>query len=202
MTTTDVVELVKQAKEGSSEAFAKLYDMHLDRVYAYVVRRVGDRALAEDLTSDVFMNALRRISRFTPERSSSFIAWLLTIARNRVTDHYKSARFRMESSVAETFDRPSSAPTPEARVVSQVDVTRLHTAIARMRPEQAEVLQLRFLEQLDVSEVAAVMGKKEPAIRALQYRALKSLAALLADEGSVPRNRHRNDAISLGGVDR
>ncbi len=182
----EVVEQVRLAQEGSAHAFALLYDRYVDQVFAYVYHRVGHRQTAEDLVGDVFLRALRRISTFKWQ-GVDFGAWLMTIARNRVHDHFKSARFRLEATVEEVFDTPVDHGTdnPEQALLSADLTQQVHDAIRQLKGEQAEVLYLRFIQHLNVAETAAVMGKTDGAIKALQYRALKSLAKLMP-EGLVP----------------
>jgi RNA polymerase sigma-70 factor (ECF subfamily) len=182
----DVVEQVRLAQEGSATAFAQLYDRYVDQMYGYVYHRVGHRQTAEDLVSDVFLRALRRIGSFKWQ-GVDFGAWLMTIARNRVHDHFKSARFRLESTVEEVFDTPVSGgyDDPEQALLSADLTQQVHDAIRQLKGEQAEVLYLRFIQHLNVSETAAAMGKTDGAIKALQYRALRSLAKLLP-EGVTP----------------
>jgi RNA polymerase sigma-70 factor (ECF subfamily) len=182
----DIVEQVRLAQEGSAHAFALLYDRYVDQIFAYVYHRVGHRQTAEDLVGDVFLRALRRISTFKWQ-GVDFGAWLMTIARNRVHDHFKSARFRLESSVDEVFDSPveHTPDNPEQALLSADLTQQVHDAIRQLKGEQAEVLYLRFIQHLNVAETASVMGKTDGAIKALQYRALKSLAKLMP-EGLLP----------------
>jgi RNA polymerase sigma-70 factor, ECF subfamily len=174
---SEVIEQVRLAQEGSAQAFALLYDRYVDQIFGYVYHRVGHRQTAEDLVGDVFLRALRRISTFTWQ-GVDFGAWLMTIARNRVHDHFKSARFRLEATVEEIFDSPEHNPEddPEHPVLSADTARQVREALAQLNGEQAEVLYLRFLQHLSVAETAAVMGKSEGAVKALQYRALKSLS--------------------------
>jgi RNA polymerase sigma-70 factor, ECF subfamily len=178
----DVVEQVRMAQEGSAHAFALLYDRYVDQIFGYVYHRVGHRQTAEDLVSDVFLRALRRISTFKWQ-GVDFGAWLMTIARNRVHDHFKSAKFRLEATVEEVFDTPvqNSDDNPEQALLSSDLTQQVHDAIRQLKGEQAEVLYLRFIQHLNVAETAAVMGKTDGAIKALQYRALKSLAKLVPE---------------------
>jgi RNA polymerase sigma-70 factor, ECF subfamily len=174
----EVVKLVREAQDGNAHAFSLLYDRYIDKVYRYCVHRVGDAETAEDLTADVFMRALRRIGSFSWQ-GKDFGAWLVTIARNRCHDHFKSAKFRMEHAVAEVYD---SAPAPSydadhSRGLELADLrAEVHAALAKLKSDQAEVLYHRFLEGRDVEQTAQIMGRNEGAIRALQYRALKALA--------------------------
>ena len=174
----EIVEHVLAAQEGNAYSFSVLYDAYVDKVYAYCYHRVGNAQTAEDLTADVFMRALRRIGTFTWQ-GKDFGAWLITIARNRCHDHFKSARFRMESAVAEVYDRvdhPLDDAKPEAELERNELRAAVHEALGKLKDEHAEVLYHRFLQGEDVETTARIMNKKGPAIRALQYRALKALA--------------------------
>lgn len=174
----EIIKLVEGAQNGSAQSFSVLYDRYVDKVYAYCYHRVGDAQTAEDLTADVFLRALKRINSFS-WKGKDFGAWLITIARNRCHDHFKSSRFRLESSVAEVHE--SAMPKtedggPERSMELQDLRTQVHQAMRQLRSEQAEVLYHRFLQGYDVQTTAEIMGKKAGAIRALQYRALKALS--------------------------
>lgn len=171
--------LVLRAKTGDSEAFGMLYDRYLDLVYRYVYFRVGSHALAEDLTSETFLRALRGIADYTWQ-GRDFGAWLMTIARNLVTDHYKSGRNRLEVTTAEVFDTPLDGRyIPENAVVTNMVNERVMQAIKQLGAEQQECVILRFLHGMSLAETALIMGKKSGAIKALQFRAIKSLARAL-----------------------
>lgn len=174
----DVVANVEAAKNGSAFAFALLYDAYVDQVYAYIHRRVGHTQTAEDLTSDVFMRALKRIDSFTWQ-GKDFGAWLVTIARNLVADHFKSGRYRLEVCTAELIEPDRHEEGPERTVLDSMTNRTLLLAVKRLGSEQQECVVLRFLHGLSVAETALVMGKKPGAIKALQYRAVRSLARML-----------------------
>jgi RNA polymerase sigma-70 factor (ECF subfamily) len=178
----EIVEQVRLAQDGSTHAFAVLYDRYVDQIFGFVYHRVGHRQTAEDIVSDVFLRALRRIDSFSWQ-GVDFGAWLMTIARNRCHDHFKSARFRLDASVAEVFDSPVRDPhlDPEHRAVTDELSRQIHDALRKLKGEQAEVLYLRFIQHLNVAETAAVMGKTDGAVKALQYRALKSLAKVIPE---------------------
>jgi RNA polymerase sigma-70 factor (ECF subfamily) len=173
-----VVELVERAQAGESEAFGRLYDHYSDTVYRYIYYRVGSRATAEDLTSETFLRALRRIGTFTWQ-GRDFGAWLVTIARNLVADHFKSSRFRLEVTTGEMLDANEVAPSPEQSVLESLSNAALLEAVRKLNPQQQECVTLRFLQGLSVAETARIMGKNEGAIKTLQYRAVRTLARLL-----------------------
>jgi RNA polymerase sigma-70 factor (ECF subfamily) len=178
-----IMALVELAQEGDGEAFAQLYDNYLDTVYRYIYYRVSSKALAEDLTQETFLRALRRISTFTWQ-GRDFGAWLVTIARNLVADHFKSSRFRLEVTIADmvaTEGAAESAESPEGVVLRSLTNAALLAAVKRLNPQQQECLVLRFLQGLSVAETAKIMGKNEGAIKTLQYRAVRTLAQLLPE---------------------
>lgn len=175
----EVISIVERAKEGDGSAFAELYDRYVDRVYRFALYRLGgDQALAEDITSEVFLRALRKIKGFTwQERDIG--AWLLTIARNLVLDHFKSGRFRLEVLGAESPPEREEVVDAEDEALSKVSQAALYRAISQLGTEQQEVVYWRFLQGYSVAEAAAAMGKTQGAIKALQYRAVKALYKLV-----------------------
>lgn len=181
---TEVWTLVERAQAGEAEAFGLLYDRYVDTVFRFVYFRVGNRQLAEDLTSDTFLRALKRIGSFTWQ-GRDLGAWLVTIARNLVADHFKSGRYRLEVTTGDVLDadREDRGPegSPEAAVVEHITNVALLTAVKQLNPEQQECIVLRFLQGFSVAETARAMGKNEGAIKALQYRAVRALARLLPD---------------------
>jgi RNA polymerase sigma-70 factor (ECF subfamily) len=181
---TAVWLLVERAQAGDAEAFGLIYDRYFDTVFRFVYFRVGNRQLAEDLTSDTFLRALKRIGSFTWQ-GRDLGAWLVTIARNLVADHFKSGRYRLEVTTGEVLDaeRAESGPegSPESAVVDHVTNVALLKAVKQLNPEQQECIVLRFLQGFSVAETAQSMGKNEGAIKALQYRAVRTLARLLPD---------------------
>jgi RNA polymerase sigma-70 factor, ECF subfamily len=170
-------DIVLRARAGESDAFGVLYDRYVDLVYRFVYYRVGTHALAEDLTSETFLRALRRMSVFTWQ-GKDFGAWLVTIARNLVLDHYKSSRHRLEICTADLLDDDRWEEGPERAVLESFTHRALLSAVRELGSEQRECLVLRFLHGLSVAETAEVMGKNTGAIKALQYRATRSLARL------------------------
>jgi RNA polymerase sigma-70 factor (ECF subfamily) len=183
-TTSDsrrMMDLVERAQSGEAEAFGCLYDHYSDTVYRYIYYRVGGRATAEDLTSETFLRALRRIGTFTWQ-GRDFGAWLVTIARNLVADHFKSSRFRLEVTTGEMLDANEVERSPEESVLESLANSALLEAVRKLNPQQQECVTLRFLQGLSVAETARVMGKNEGAIKTLQYRAVRTLARLLPDD--------------------
>ncbi|MCZ2827909.1 sigma-70 family RNA polymerase sigma factor [Modestobacter sp. VKM Ac-2986] len=176
----DVWELVRRTQDGDAEAFGQLYDRYVDVVHRFLSARVGDRATAEDFTSETFVRALRRIDSLSFQ-GRDVGAWLVTIARNIVLDHVKSSRFRLEVPTADMRDADRATEGPEDAVLQRLTNAALFAGIAQLSEDQRVCLALRFLQGLSVAETAAAMGRKEGAVKALQHRAVRRLAALLPE---------------------
>jgi len=180
--------LVDLARSGDCDAFGLLYDHYNGTVFRFLYYRVGSHSLAEDLTSETFFRALRSMSGFKWQ-GRDFGAWLITIARNLVADHFKSGRYRLEVTTGDVLDadREDRGPegSPEAAVVDHITNVALLTAVKQLNPEQQECIVLRFLQGLSVAETAEVMGRSEGAIKQLQLRAVRALAKLLPEPAEL-----------------
>jgi RNA polymerase sigma-70 factor (ECF subfamily) len=182
---SDSWDLVHAAQDGDRAAFAKLYDRYVDVVFRYVLFRVGDRELAEDVTSETFLRALRRITSVTYQ-GRDVGAWFVTIARNLVLDHVKSSRFRLEVTTAEIDDPGRVEAGPEQEVLSNLTRSVLLDCVRQLGNDQRECIVLRFLQGLSVAETAVIMARNEGAVKALQHRAVRRLAQLLPSELRQP----------------
>ena len=178
-----VMDIVARAQGGDADAFGELYDRYVDVVYRYIYYRVSNVSLAEDLTSETFIRALRRITSYTWQ-GRDFGAWLVTIARNLIADHFKSGRYRLEVATSDLVEAGADGREegPENEVLTAITNDALLEAVKSLGAEQQECISLRFLQGMSVAETAAIMGKNEGAIKALQYRAVKSLSRLLPED--------------------
>jgi RNA polymerase sigma-70 factor (ECF subfamily) len=165
--------LLVEAAQKDPARFAELYESNFERVYAYVVRRVGDRAETEDLTSEVFHHALANLRRFE-WRGIPFAAWLFRIAANLISDRWQ--RMGREN----VADEPEQIESAAACGVEFEEVERratLFRLVDTLPVEQRRVVVLRFVEQKSIKEVAREIRKTEGAVKQLQFRALTSLRA-------------------------
>ncbi|HVK26082.1 MAG TPA: sigma-70 family RNA polymerase sigma factor [Actinokineospora sp.] len=174
-------DLVHAAQAGDTHAFGQLYDRYVDMVFRYVLFRVGDRELAEDVTSETFLRALRRITSVSYQ-GRDVGAWFVTIARNLVLDHVKSSRFRLEITTPEIRDSERVEAGPEQQVMTRVTRDALLTCVDQLGDDQRECIVLRFLQGMSVAETAVIMNRNEGAVKALQHRAVRRLAQLLPSE--------------------
>lgn len=174
-------QLVSRARARDHEAFTELYRLYYERIYRHVRLKVHSPVDAEDITSNVFLNAWRTIDQFIPRRESSFAAWLYSIAHNGVIDRLR--RFRDEMSLDISDKHPAAhatEPGPESQIEGQLAIDELYAALETLTPEQREVVLLRFVEGLSAREVGDIMGKNEGAVRGMQFRAIDSLRRALA----------------------
>ena len=171
--------LLIEAAQQDPARFADLYEINFDRVYAYVVKRVGNRAETEDLTSEVFHQALANLKRFE-WRGIPFAAWLFRIAANLIADRWQ----RSGREVADDAGQIESALIKSGKVspaeIEEVERrATLFRLVDTLPVEQRRVVVLRFVEQKSIKEVAREIRKTEGAVKQLQFRALSSLRARL-----------------------
>lgn len=176
-----IVALVELAQSGDSEAFGQLYDHYADQIFRYVYYRVGERTLAEDLTGDAFVRALRALPRFTWQ-GTDFGAWLTTIARNLITDHYKSSRTKREIVADELPETNDTRSGPEQAAIANDAHDALIRAMQDLPDDQRECLTSRFILERSIAETAAIMGRSPGAIKQLQLRAIRALARTIPGE--------------------
>lgn len=182
MERVDEQRLLKRAKHGDPDAFAALYQAHVQAIFRYIASRVNDNHLAEDLTGDVFAKALQGLSQYQ-DQGKPFIAWLYRIAHARVVDHYRrSGRRGFDGDIDEDTILSDPLEIDEAMDRGQV-AQLLRAAIADLTADQQQVVVLRFMEGHRIEVVAQLMGKQPNAIKALQHRALRTLAKRLEKAG-------------------
>ena len=162
--------LLIEAAQREPSRFAELYEQNFDRVYVYIARRVGDRATAEDLTADVFHQALAHLPRFE-WRGVPFAAWLLRIASNAIVDHAQRA--------ARERRLPDPDDPPEVSLEDVQHRARLFQLVKELPEDQRRVITMRFAEQRSISEVGHALGRSDGAVKQLQLRALQNLRARL-----------------------
>jgi RNA polymerase sigma-70 factor (ECF subfamily) len=168
--------LVLRAIDKDAAAFADLYDRHVVRVYRHIFYLVGDATQAEDLTAQTFLKAWEAIGRYK-EKGAPIVAWLLRIGHNLTVSYLRSKRDH--GALEETLIDQKLHRNPEEALEQSTDEDSVRDAILRLRDEQRQVIILRFVEELDYREVAAVIGKSVPAVRVIQHRALGNLRKIM-----------------------
>jgi RNA polymerase sigma-70 factor, ECF subfamily len=171
--------LLVEAAQKDPSRFADLYEANFERVYAFVEGRVRNRAEAEDITSDVFHKALANLSNFE-WRGAPFAAWLFRIAANVIAD--RSLRFARERGMPKTDDPPDTAEPADIERAEQR--ARLFRRVNSLPPSQRRVVNLRFVDEKSIREIAHEMGKSEGAVKQLQFRALGTLRSQMENQRS------------------
>jgi RNA polymerase sigma-70 factor (ECF subfamily) len=176
-----MIALVEMARGGDTEAFGQLYDRYQSSVYRFVYYRVGSIAVAEDLTSETFFRALRSMGTFQWQ-GKDFGAWLMTIARNLTTDHFKAGRTRLEYTTDDMTAHDGTTEATESSVLESLTNQTLLGALTTLPHEQQECLIMRFLQGLSLAETALVLGRSTGAVKQLQLRGVRNLAKSLPEE--------------------
>ena len=171
-------DLINRAQQGDIDVISALYEHYHLSVFRYLYYRVGDRQTAEDLTSEVFLRMLRFIGGFHPP-SSTFQSWLFQIARNLATDHFRKTGKQNYVPLEENLTMPHEDldTTVDRRLTNE----GLRQALTKLTDDQRDVVVLRFVAGMPITEVAQALNKSEDAIKGLQYRALIALRGILAE---------------------
>lgn len=170
--------LIRQAQQGKQSALAAIYEQYYDTIYTYIYFRVLDDFLAQDLTAEVFVRLVAHIQSFS-YRQQSLLAWLYTIARNLVTDHFRTNGSRVMLPLHDELVDYGRDPDDAAHLhLAQ----QLAQAMTSLTEEQRQIILLRFVEGRRLQEVARQLGKSEGAVKALQHRALVTLRRTLVKE--------------------
>ncbi|MFJ2432919.1 sigma-70 family RNA polymerase sigma factor [Streptomyces anulatus] len=176
-------ELLALARSGDREAFATLYNEHHAKVSRYIRGRVRDVHLVEDLVSETFLRALRRIETFTWQ-GREFAAWLVTIAKNLINDHFKAMRTRMEVAIGDALNAEAVSTSAEddgLRDLAAFEAAEtVHAALLVLTPEQYGAIQYRYLGELSVPETAALMRRTPGSVKQLTHRGIASMRRRLA----------------------
>jgi len=186
----DEDRLLARARHGDRRAIAEIYERYFDALYQFIRWRVDDPAVAEDLTSDVFIKFLIAVQGPNAP-ADSLRGWLFRVARNSLYDHYQ--RPFSTTSLDEALPLAADADT-EAQLMRAMDIERVQQALRMLAVDQQEVLILRFGQMLNLEATAESMGKSVSAIKSLQFRAINSLRqALHIAEGKAAYGEQRAD---------
>ncbi len=162
---------VERAKTDPT-AFGELYDRYSARIYRFVRSRIHDDGLAEDVTADVFMSALRGIKNYQ-DQGRPFSCWLYRIAANAVASHYRNRRPQL--SLDDAIAVPALETDPADEVVARDRARAVWQAIDRLPPQQRAAMILKFSDDLTMEDIGAVLGKSSAAAKLLIYRAVQRL---------------------------
>jgi RNA polymerase sigma-70 factor (ECF subfamily) len=175
-------EIVQRAQRLDQRALAWLYECYYPRVYSYILLQLGDAQQAEDIASETMLKMLEALPRYK-FRGVPFSAWVFRIARNCLIDHRRRRGRRVEVRLDTVAEAQAQDPSPAARAEMSESYEKLRRALAQLTDEQRQVVILKFVQGLDNRTIAKVLGRREGAIKSLQYRALQALKRILQQEG-------------------
>lgn len=177
-------KLIQAAQRGNDQAFAELYDAHVDAIYRYMLYRVENSEVARDLTSEVFLRVVEGFSEYQ-SRDIPFRAWLYRIAHARTIDYYR--RSKSNSRHADNIEdlNLKSEEDVEDSVAAKFEQQLVLEALGILTPDQQQVLLLRFIESYNVQETATILGKSISAVKVLQHRAIQALGRELRRRGTI-----------------
>ncbi len=172
----DLKSIVQKAIGGDETAFRQLYETYVERVYRHIRYRVDSNSDAEDLTQQVFIKAWKAIRRYR-QTESPFVGWLLTIAHNTVVDYYRLKK----PEIFLTFDVIDTKRSNDPAQFAEAEFTRkeIRQAIIKLKKIQQQVILMRYMEGFSYSEIAALTGKKEGAVRAIMHHGLKKMKSIM-----------------------
>lgn len=172
--TTEDDRLLVEAAQADPARFVEVYERYIDRIYAFVSRRTANRAAAEDITSQVFEQALRTIGHFE-WRGVPVSAWLFRIASNALADHWRER-------ARDAHEAPPDVP--DSRDHEDIDRRiALYQHVERLPDLQRQVIRMRFVEEQSIRDVAAALDRSEGAVKQLQLRALENLRKSMGGHG-------------------
>jgi RNA polymerase sigma-70 factor (ECF subfamily) len=162
----DEIDLVNRAKKDPN-AFGELYDRHFHQLYRFVYSRVREQATAEDVTSEVFVKALRGIGRYQ-DTGRPFSAWLYQIAVNAVNDRYRSTR--PVEDIDQQIGLAAGGPALEELALQHEEIRRIWASVEKLPATQRTAMVLKFQEDMKIDDIAAVMGRSPGAVKLLLHR--------------------------------
>ena len=190
-----IVDLVTGCQRGETAALETLYDLYADRLYRYLLARVGNTDEAADLTTELFLRVIKSIGGFRLNRdqpAATVSGWLYRIAANLAAEHYRSQRRASAEALDDSLPDLGEAGDPAAAAEQREELQQLAAAMATLSEDQRLVLTGKFVESMSNVEVALWLGKSEGAVKSLQHRALQSLARVmrppkLPEQGTMQR---------------
>lgn len=171
--------IIKEAVKGKSSAFGTLFEHYQPAIYRFVLVKVGRREDAEDITHQVFLAAWQNIKNYRYQ-GHPFSSWLYQIARNQVVDHYRAKKNEtsLEKMDPEYFVLPATATFD---LSLKLDIEKVRKAIGKLKSDYQDIIVFRFIEELSLKEIAAMLHKSEGAVKLMQHRAIKELQRIIND---------------------
>jgi RNA polymerase sigma-70 factor (ECF subfamily) len=164
--------LIEQAKTDD-QAFGILYDFYFSRIYYFILKRVGQKEIAEDIVSTIFLKVFTGLKKFQPKNEYSFSSWLYRIATNNLTDYYRHQGKQKIVNIENIIEPVDDRQDLETQVMNDVDKELVRKILNDLSPRVQEILQLKFYGELSNLEIAVVLKTTPGNAGVLIYRALK-----------------------------
>lgn len=162
----------------TTDEFSQIYEMYFNRVYKYICYRINNHYEAEDLCSQVFETVITKYHTFSEEKAR-FDVWLFAIARNTVTDYFRSRKKRFHFSLDSITELILSKPSPEELAIRDDEHQAMFQAMAKLRDKERNIIAMKFAAGLKNSEIAELMGVSESNIGVVVYRIINKLRKYL-----------------------
>lgn len=175
------IEILKEIRSGNYNEFSKLYNKYFQRIYRYIYSKTYRRESAEDICSSTFIKALENIANFKGD-GSKLVSWLYTIARNQITDYYRSNR--SEKNVEDLWDL-SSKEDIEVDIINRENFEKLHKELNRLKGMERDIIILHLWEDMTFKDVSISLGLKEGRCKMIFYRALDKMKKSMEEFISV-----------------
>jgi RNA polymerase sigma-70 factor (ECF subfamily) len=173
-------ELVERAKVDA-EAFGRLYDLYYQKIFGYIMHRVANVEVAQDVTSETFFKALKSLQSFH-WRNISFSSWIFRIATNEITNYYRKNKHYVSVDIEDLSQHASNAEDVREEMMQAEDAlqrsqdfVKMQVLMSELPDKYQEVLSLRFFEDKQITEIAEILGKKEGTVKSLLHRGIEKL---------------------------
>jgi RNA polymerase sigma factor (sigma-70 family) len=174
LTILTLAEIVEKIGSSAAESFAAFYEKYLPKVYRYINYRITDVQTAEDLTSAVFEKALNKFNSYD-SRKAGFSTWVFTIARNTLTDHFRSSRQSRTVGLEAVADSPSPQLSPEDEADRAEEISILNSCLAKLSAPEKEIISLKFGAEMTNRQIAGILSLSESNVGVILYRAVRKL---------------------------
>lgn len=180
---TEKILLYRIFTKKDPEAYAELYDIYVQRIYRFVFFKVSNHENAEDITSEVFLKAWQFLIANSEEQPEikSFSGLLYKIARNSIIDFYRSRAAKNDVALNEDLEVGDDGKW-YSDLANKIETEKIIQAIKKLKQEYQEVLTLKYVDELDIGEIAEITGKSQLSVRVTMHRALKKLKQILGDK--------------------
>jgi len=179
ITDAEMVKLIEAAQKFENWAFDELYRLYANKLYRFILFKVGDQAEADDLLAEVFVRVLKKIKTFQGTTVAAFSGWIYRVAQNMVIDYYRRQGKRPVAPLEQAKMIVDEKNNPQRQAEKSQATQAVYEAITKLTQDQQQVILFKFFEGLGNAQIAKLLGKTEGSIKSLQHRALASLGRFL-----------------------